>query len=87
MKIKLISADYHNEQQGKDLLMLLNAYAIDPMGGGEELSDYVKENLLKTMASRQDIFTILCYVNDQPAGLINCIEGNKMIKSLIKPSL
>ncbi|MGK0366618.1 MAG: ribosomal protein S18 acetylase RimI-like enzyme [Saprospiraceae bacterium] len=75
MKLELIRADYQNEQQSKDLLMLLNSYAIDPMGGGEELSDYVKSNLIQSMASRQDIFTILCYVNNEPAGLINCIEG------------
>ncbi len=75
MKIKLILADYHNEQQAKDLLMLLNGYAIDPMGGAEELSDFVKDNLIKVMASRQDVFTVLCYVDDEPAGLINAIEG------------
>lgn len=75
MKLELIRADYHNEQHSIDLLMLLNSYAIDPMGGGEELSDYVKSNLIKSMASRQDVFTVLCYVDSEPAGLINCIEG------------
>ncbi|MCJ8320569.1 MAG: GNAT family N-acetyltransferase [Colwellia sp.] len=75
MKLELIRADYHNEQHSTDLLMLLNSYAVDPMGGGEELSDYVKSNLIKSMASRQDVFTVLCYVDDVPAGLINCIEG------------
>jgi len=75
MKLELILADYHNKQHSTDLLMLLNSYAVDPMGGGEELSDYVKSNLIQSLASRQDVFTVLCYVDDEPAGLINCIEG------------
>lgn len=75
MKLELVRANYHNEQHSNDLLMLLNSYALDPMGGSEELSDYVKSNLIKSMASRQDVFTVLCYVDGDPAGLVNCIEG------------
>ncbi len=75
MSIELILADYNNEQQGKDLVMLLNAYATDPMGGGTELADFTKQNLVKTLANRMDAFTVLCYVDGEPAGLINSIEG------------
>lgn len=75
MKINLIQADYQNEQHAKDLIMLLNAYALDPMGGGESLSDYVQENLVETLAKRSDVFTVLCYVDGAPAGIINCVEG------------
>ena len=75
MTIKLIVVDYTNEQQANDLIMLLNAYALDPMGGGEPLADQVKKNLVATLAKRHDVFTVLCYVDDQPAGLINCFEG------------
>jgi ribosomal protein S18 acetylase RimI-like enzyme len=75
MTVNIFLADYDNIQQADDLVFLLDAYAKDPMGGGEPLTEYVKENLVAMMAKRSDIFTILCYVNDQPAGLINCIEG------------
>lgn len=75
MNIELCVADYNNEQQGKDLLLLLNAYALDPMGGGEPLTEHVKENLLSTLSQRADVFTLLCYLDNKPAGLINCIEG------------
>ncbi|MDP7593816.1 MAG: GNAT family N-acetyltransferase [Litorilituus sp.] len=75
MKIRLVQADYNNEQQGKDIIMLLNDYALDPMGGGEVLSDYVQENLVATLAQRHDVFTVLCYVDEEPAGIINCVEG------------
>jgi ribosomal protein S18 acetylase RimI-like enzyme len=75
MTITLLQADYNNPQDAKDLVMLLNAYALDPMGGGEALSDNVQKNLVSTLAKRNDVFTILCYVDDQPAGIINCVEG------------
>lgn len=75
MEIKLLLADYQNKRHGADLLMLLNAYALDPMGGGEALSDFTQANLVSSLGKRSDIFTVLCYLDDKPAGLINCIEG------------
>jgi len=80
MTITLIHADYDNEQHASDLVMLLNAYALDPMGGGEALSDHVKQNLVATLAKRSDVFTVLCYVDDKPAGIINCVEGFSTFK-------
>jgi ribosomal protein S18 acetylase RimI-like enzyme len=75
MNINLVRVDYNNEQQGKDLIMLLNAYALDEMGGAEALSDYAQENLIATMNKRNNVFTVLCYVDNKPAGIINCVEG------------
>lgn len=75
MTIELLIADYNNEQHAKDLINLLSAYALDPMGGKEALPVYVKENLVATLAKRSDFFTVLCYVNGEAAGLLNCIEG------------
>lgn len=80
MAIELIQADYQNEQHATDLVMLLNAYALDPMGGGEELAEYVKTNLVTTLAKRSDVFSILCYVDNKPAGIINCVEGFSTFK-------
>ena len=85
MQITLIQADYHNEQHGKDLIMLLNAYALDPMGGGEALADDVQQNLVASLAKRHDFLTLLCYVDDKPAGILNCVEGFTTFKA--KPLL
>ena len=75
MAIALVRADYNNPQHAADLIMLLNDYALDPMGGGEPLTTHVKPHLVATMAQRNDVFTVLCYVDNQPAGIINCVEG------------
>lgn len=40
-------ADLSVEEDGDLMVRLLNEYASDPMGGGEELSEYAKNNLVK----------------------------------------
>ncbi len=80
MQTNIIQADYHNEQHGKDLVMLLNAYALDPMGGGEALAENVQQNLVATLAKRNDFLTLLCYVDNKPAGILNCVEGFSTFK-------
>jgi GNAT superfamily N-acetyltransferase len=74
MNINLIIADYHNEQQGNDLLTLLNDYAEDPMGGGQSLSQYTQDNLISQLQQRDNAFSVIGYVDGTPAGLINCFE-------------
>ncbi len=80
MQINIIQADYQNEQHGQDLVMLLNAYALDPMGGGEALADNVQQNLVATLAKRNDFLTLLCYVDGKPAAILNCVEGFSTFK-------
>ncbi|MDP3254219.1 MAG: GNAT family N-acetyltransferase [Hydrogenophaga sp.] len=55
--------------------MLLDAYARDPAGGGEGLSDFAKAHLVAAMAARPQIYSVLAFDGDQPVGLVNCIEG------------
>ncbi|WP_158967260.1 GNAT family N-acetyltransferase [Paraglaciecola sp. L3A3] len=75
MKIDVILADYNNPKHGLELIQLLNAYAQDPMGGGTPLSSHVQQNLIAEFAKQTHVFSLICYVNGQPAGLVNCVEG------------
>ncbi len=75
MKTEVIVADYANQKQGRDVVELLDAYAKDPMGGGKPLSRHARDNLIAALAQRPDAFTVLCYVDDEAAGLVNCFEG------------
>lgn len=80
MQVNIIQADYQNEEHGKDLVMLLNAYALDPMGGGEALASETQQNLVAALAKRDDFLTLLCYVDNKPAGILNCVEGFSTFK-------
>ena len=73
--IRIVEADYHNPAHAAALVQLLDAYACDPMGGGEHLSDFAKAHLPEALAARPQAFSLLAYEGDTPVGLANCIEG------------
>lgn len=75
MNIEVIEADFNNEQHKKEIPMLLDAYASDPMGGGSPLSNTVKQHLVSALARLPHAFSVIAYVDGAPAGLINCFEG------------
>ncbi len=47
-------ADLFNERDCSSILEMLNDYAQDPMGGGEEISSFVKANLIKKLRGRHE---------------------------------
>jgi GNAT superfamily N-acetyltransferase len=75
MTIKISQVDFSSPDQGLDLVFLLNSYALDPMGGGKRISDYVHDNLISTLAARQDALSFIAYLNGRPVGFANCFEG------------
>ncbi|NMP14724.1 GNAT family N-acetyltransferase [Thalassotalea sp. Y01] len=85
MSEHIVLAQLENPQHQQDLLMLLNAYAVDPMGGNEGLSDYTKKNLIEAMKHNPQVFSLLCYVDDKPAAICNCVIGFSTFKA--KPLL
>lgn len=80
MSITVQQVDYHNKHQCEDLVYLLDNYARDLMGGGEPLSDVVKQNLTIELQKLPTAFSLICYVDEQPAGLINAIMGFSTFK-------
>lgn len=74
-QINIVRVDYGNPQQGSDLVLLLDSYACDPMGGGEPLSQFVKDNLVAELSKRDFGLSLIAYVDNQPAGLLNAFEG------------
>jgi GNAT superfamily N-acetyltransferase len=68
-------ADFSNPTHSQAIVFLLNEYAKDSMGGGADLSEFTKENLVNEMAKRPNIHVVIAFVDGKPAGLINCIEG------------
>lgn len=75
MVVELVVVDYLDPKQGSDLLHVLSAYACDVMGGGEDLPDEVKDKLLPALANQPGAFSVLAYVNGEPAAMANCLEG------------
>ena len=75
MEIRVYEADYTDPAHAASIVKLLNAYASDPMGGGERLSESVKQNLVAKLSEFPGAFSILAIADDLPVGLVNCFEG------------
>lgn len=73
--VTTLRADYANPSHAAALVMLLDAYASDPAGGGEGLSAFAKTNLVASLAARPQAYSVLAFDGEQPVGLVNCIEG------------
>ena len=44
--IRIVQADYGNLQHAEAIVLLLDAYARDPMGGGQSLSAFACQHLV-----------------------------------------
>lgn len=76
--VRVCRADYTKPLHAAALMSLLDAYARDPMGGAEGLSEFAKTNLIPSLAARPQVFSVLAYSGQDgmlPIGLVNCIEG------------
>ena len=73
--ITTLRADYTDPRHAAALVMVLDAYARDPAGGGEALSAFVRANLVSSLAARPQAYSVLAFDGDQAVGLVNCIEG------------
>lgn len=76
--VRVCRADYANPAHARALVAMLDAYARDPMGGGEGLSEFAKTNLVTSLANRPQAYSVLAFAGEDdsmPVGLVNCIEG------------
>ena len=74
---EIFEADLKEAEHGAALISLMEEYALDPMGGGEALSAYVKDNLVKKLGQWPGSHVVLAIATESltPAGLIVCLEG------------
>ncbi|MES2839839.1 MAG: GNAT family N-acetyltransferase [Pseudomonadota bacterium] len=73
--VAVFRADYTDASHAAALVTLLDAYASDPAGGGDGLSDFAKEHLVRELAARPQAYSVLAFDGAQAVGLVNCIEG------------
>lgn len=76
--IRVCVADYADARHAAALVQMLDAYARDPMGGGEPLSDFSRANVVAELARVPQAFSVLAFLGetcDTPVGLVNCLQG------------
>lgn len=72
---EIVRVRYDDPEHAVALIDLLDAYARDPAGGGEALSDFARRNLIAALAARPFVFSVLAFDGGMPVGLVNAIEG------------
>jgi len=75
MNIQIIEANYLDAGHEKDIISLLDSYALDPMGGNKSLSNEVKKGLVKELSKLTYAFSLIGYVDNIPVSLVNCFEA------------
>ncbi len=73
--IKITRAQLSLPAHAEAVVLLLDIYARDPMGGGEGLGEYAKQNLAQELEARSNAHAVLAFVGGDPAGLAICLEG------------
>lgn len=68
-------ADYTDPVDASAVVDLLDAYARDPMGGGEPLTDETRAHLVERLAQHAGAFSLIARVEGVPVGLANCFTG------------
>jgi ribosomal protein S18 acetylase RimI-like enzyme len=68
-------ADLSNPLHAEAIVYLLNEYAKDKMGGGAELIDFTKHNLIAELKKRKNIYALIAFSDKAPVGLAICMEG------------
>ena len=68
-------ADYADPRDAADLLVLLDAYARDPMGGGKPLDHGVRDKIVPGLAETSGAFSLIARFDSEAIGLANCFTG------------
>jgi ribosomal protein S18 acetylase RimI-like enzyme len=81
MNLSICRVDFKQSDHRDALIKLLDAYAQDPMGGGQPLAAEVKARLCDDMAERPTVASFIAWLDQAPVGLVNCVEGFSTFKS------
>lgn len=73
--IQITVADLSNSAHAGATMDLLNHYAKDAMGGGQELPKFVKDNLISELLRRRQAHVVLAFSGQTPVGLAILMEG------------
>ena len=68
-------ADLEDDADQQTVVDLIDAYASDPMGRGEQLSEEVKQRLLPGLRNHPTTLIVLAYYEGEPAGIALCFLG------------
>jgi ribosomal protein S18 acetylase RimI-like enzyme len=73
--LTIIEATLANPQHQDAIISLLNAYARDPMGNGQDLPEQVRRDLIPGLQAHPTSLIFLAWHGDAPVGIAVCFIG------------
>lgn len=73
--------NYHDIDDQRVLIALLDMYARDPMGGGEGLKEAVKQRLCSDLAQQPGAASFVATIDSAHVGLLNAMMGYSTFKA------
>jgi len=73
--VKIIQADLLDSEHADALVDLLDCYARDPMGGGNGLTAFARDNIARALKEIQGCNVLLAYKDENAVGLLIGFEG------------
>jgi ribosomal protein S18 acetylase RimI-like enzyme len=75
MTLTIRPADLSDARDADSIAMLLNAYAIEPVGGGQPLPRDVRERLVPALKDIPHALVLLALAGDEAIGIAVCFVG------------
>jgi GNAT superfamily N-acetyltransferase len=71
----VVEVDLSRPEHQKATVLLLNAYAMDPMGDGKALSETARREVIPGLREHPTTMVFLAYRGSEPVGLAICFRG------------
>ncbi len=71
--VEIRRADLEDDEDARAVVRLTDAYARDPMGGGDPLPDSVKDRLVGAMREHGGVEVLLAEAEEGPVGLVTVV--------------
>jgi ribosomal protein S18 acetylase RimI-like enzyme len=73
--IRIVEANLDDPTHGQAVLEMVNAYARDPMGQGQDLPEAVQRDLVAGLRRHPTTMIVLAYDGERPIGVAVCFVG------------
>ena len=81
MDLHIRKADFADSRDGAAIVMVINSYAVDPVGGGQPLPPDVRERLIPALRNHPTALALLAFAGEEPAGIAVCFFGLSTFKA------
>lgn len=75
LPVEIVEADLSRAEHQQAVLELVDAYAADPMGNGEPLTDEVRSSLISGLQNHPTTIIFLAYQDGRAVGIAVCFRG------------